>query len=285
MKIVDCLPDRLKVLSKYLDKLQQVRLVANFPIKVKIDGTNFYLSQNGLQKGTCGAVCVDTDEIAYVIKTACQSSVYAFEKQLANGYFTLDDGTRIGVAGNGVCNQDGEIYFSNYTSLCVRFNRCVDGCSSGVGENLLLNNILVVGLPGYGKTTFLRDLAIRCSKQFDAVVLDERGELSQVAGFTSKASCDVLLHLSRCKSAVVALQSLSPQILVLDEVFDIDATWLKSAIDSGVKVYATMHADSFLSAKAFCDKNLLNFDFYVILEQFGGKMAKLYDKSAKYITL
>ena len=56
MKIVDCLPDRLKVLSKYLDKLQQVRLVANFPVKVKIDGANFYLSQNGLQKGTCGAV-------------------------------------------------------------------------------------------------------------------------------------------------------------------------------------------------------------------------------------
>jgi stage III sporulation protein AA len=285
MRLVDCLPTRLKCVSKYLDKLQQLRLVADCPVKLRIDGVNYYLSSCGLQKSSLGAICVTSCEISEFVKTACQNSIYAFEKQIANGYLTLDDGTRIGVAGKGCMASNGDMCFSDYTSVCIRVNRCVAGCSSGVDENLLNSSMLIVGMPGYGKTTFLRDLVVRASANFDVVVLDERGEITLANGFANKSFCDVLLHMDRSYSAPVAVKSLSPEIMACDEVTDKDTCWLRNALQSGVKVYATLHSSSFLSAKCFCDKNALNFDNYVILERFGGKMAKLYNKTGEYITL
>lgn len=285
MKIAECLPPKLQGLVKYLDKLQQIRLVANSPVRLKLDGINMYMGEFGLQNSPCGAVRVVADEIDTFIKTACQNSIYAFQNQLSNGYLTLDDGCRIGVGGRCSSGVDGEICFSSYTSACIRINKHVQLCSSGVSKNDLSSNILVVGLPGYGKTTFLRDLAIRASKVLDVAVLDERGELTLVEGFATQACCDVLLHLERQRAVILALRSLSPEVIVCDEIFDVDAGWLGGAMQSGVNVYASLHSTTFNAAKEFCDRNGLNFDFFVVLEQFGGKMAKLYDKLGNYITL
>ena len=193
MKIAECLPSKLACLLKHLDKLQQIRIVAEAPTKVRLEGSSFYVGENGLQKGRDGAVSFDVNEIAEFVKNACQSSIYAFEKQIANGYLTLEDGTRIGVSGVGGVTDDCDVYFRSYHSVCIRLNRAVSNCSETVGEQMLYSNILVVGLPGYGKTTFLRDLTTRACASFDVVVLDERGELTRVEGFDKNCFCDSLV--------------------------------------------------------------------------------------------
>ena len=135
------------------------------------------------------------------------------------------------------------------------------------------------------KTTFLRDLAIRASKSYDVVVLDDRGELTQVSGGLKNSGCHMLLNINRQHGVGLALQSLAPEIVVCDEIFARDVEWLKASFLSGVKVYATMHAPNFATAFDFCCSNNLKFDFYLILQEFGGKKSKLYDKTGKYVTL
>ncbi len=286
MKITDCLPQQLNMLAGCMDKLQQIRLNANSPVKVKVDGANFYVGANGLQKGVVGALKISGEQIGAFIKKACQNSIYAFERQMSQGFLTLDDGCRIGVSGSGSICDDGQACFSSYSGVCIRINKAAWGCSSGIGdETIACSNILVAGLPGHGKTTFLRDIAARLSSRYDVVVLDERGELSRVDGFEARCCCDVLVGLERSRAVKIALQSLSPEVLICDEIFDSDLPWLKHALQSGVNVCASMHCRDFSGVNDFVSKNGLKFDKYVILEQFGGKMAKLYDKSANYITL
>jgi len=283
--LLDCLPQNLLILTRYMDKLQQIRLVANAPVRVRLDGVSFFVGQEGLQKGVQGAVTVDADQIDAFVKKACQSSVYAFENQIANGYLTLEDGARIGLAGQCQTGTAGQTCFAKFTSVCIRVNRHVDRCSSVVPNDLLFSSILVVGLPGFGKTTFLRDLCLRASKKFDVVVLDERGEISQVSNVTTPFMGDVLLHLNRKQAVGLALKSLSPEVIACDEVTASDVSWLRDALCSGVKVYASLHSGSIDAVNKFCSKNELMFENVVFLEHFGGKSAKLYNNLPNYITL
>lgn len=80
-----------------------------------------------------------------VCQKACNQSVYAYEKMLAQGFFTMSDGCRVGVC--GVMGANG--VFQQYTSVCVRtakYHSCVDVA--------LNNSFIVAGPPRSGKTTF-----------------------------------------------------------------------------------------------------------------------------------
>ena len=141
MKIADCLPAKLLALCRYLDKLDQIRIVANKPVKVSLEGATYYVGKNGLQNGPCDAICVGDEEVGDLVKTACQNSIYAFERQLGNGYLTLDDGSRIGVSGKGFVDKNGQVFFSDYKGVCIRMNRHVVGCSGVVGSDMLSSSV------------------------------------------------------------------------------------------------------------------------------------------------
>ena len=152
-----------------------------------------------------------------------------------------------------------------------------------------INMDLIVGLPGMGKTTLLRDSLRRLSEAGRRVcVVDERSEIA--------AMCDGLpqLEVGPCTDVLDGcgkeaglrwlLRSLSPEVLVTDELSDtLDAQAALEAIRSGVSMLATVHGRDLDSV---CGRNTLYplirdraFERYAVLDVHEvGKMAGIYDR-------
>ncbi|MBO7170497.1 MAG: stage III sporulation protein AA, partial [Clostridia bacterium] len=70
-------------------------------------------------------------------------------------------------------------------------------------------------------------------------VVDTRGELY---GFAEDALVDVLSGYPKAKGTEIAVRTLSPQVLVLDEIGSEEARSLRDIVSLGVRVVATAHA-------------------------------------------
>ena len=108
--------------------------------------------------------------------------------------------------------------------------------------------MLLVGEPGSGKTTLLRSMAreLVCQKKLVSVI-DERREL--FSGSSRRKSpgeaLDVISGIPKGQAVQMALRTLSPQILLLDELGGLDeVTALEQGLFSGVDFIATLHAAS-----------------------------------------
>lgn len=102
--------------------------------------------------------------------------------------------------------------------------------------------MLLVGEPGSGKTTLLRSIARELVRQQKILsVIDERREL--FAGNTHGEALDVLAGLPKGQAVQMALRTLSPQVILLDELGGLDeVTALEQGLFSGVDFIATLHA-------------------------------------------
>lgn len=212
-----------------------MRLRNNCPIKVNIDGAWFYVGAHSLVTLPQHAEKLSENACDEFVKIACNNSVYAYEKMLAEGFFTLDDATRVGVC--GIVGKNG--VFQKYTSLCMRTARQID-CVA----NLPSNSILVAGAPCSGKTTYLRDLAVKLSQRENVVIVDERGELSCCPTFQAKSFCDVFLYADKKYAFEVGVRTMSPDWIVCDELSPQDVTAIPDVLSSGVKLAASIHAET-----------------------------------------
>ena len=95
---------------------------------------------------------------------------------------------------------------------------------------------------GWGKTTLLRSIAREFVRQQKILsVIDERREL--FAGNTHGEALDVLAGLPKGQAVQMALRTLSPQVILLDELGGLDeVTALEQGLFSGVDCVATLHA-------------------------------------------
>lgn len=102
--------------------------------------------------------------------------------------------------------------------------------------------MLLVGEPGSGKTTLLRSIARELVRQQKILsVIDERREL--FAGNAPGEALDVLAGLPKGQAVQMALRTLSPQVILLDELGGLDeVTALEQGLFSGVDFVATLHA-------------------------------------------
>lgn len=232
MNCIECLPEEASRYLNGLDGIREIRLRNGKGVKVNVNGKWFWLGKSALLTTSKNALRFD-DVCEEFVKKACNRSVYAYEKMLADGYFTLADGSRIGVC--GIQSEDG--VFRSYTSLCVRTAHSVN-CVC----NDFRHSVLVAGPPSSGKTTYLRDLACKLSQTQNVVVVDERGELSSCIGFDCRSECDVLKYGSKRYAFQVAVRSLSPDWIVCDELSVDDLCLLPSVAASGVKLAASIHA-------------------------------------------
>ena len=70
------------------------------------------------------------------LKTACADSLYSFQRELSQGFVTVEGGNRIGFCGNGVI-RDGEVETIRYvSSLNIRIAKQVLGCGQALYEKL-----------------------------------------------------------------------------------------------------------------------------------------------------
>jgi len=208
-------------------------------------------------------------------------ALYSCENQMAEGYIPLPGGHRAGVC--GVMRREGDVWrMGEITSVCIRISRCVQGASLTVRPYLLSGcglprRVLLLGAPGCGKTTVLRDAAmwLACDQGLHVAVADEREELFPDA---QGLPMDVLRGTDKAKSFSMLLRAMAPQVIVTDEIGrEEDGYALADAVRCGTGILASAHAANMADARRRPVLARLMaqgaFDRYLLLGRHGGLLS------------
>jgi stage III sporulation protein AA len=195
---------------------------------------------------------VNEQQIEEIFYTLCKGSVHSYQEELAQGYLTLPGGHRVGVGGKylaraGACDGPNTLLQKVYSlNLRIARTRAVT-----LPPSLLeilqghFTGLLVIGEPSSGKTTLLREIARSLAEQNRAVaVVDEREELfpARESGAAAPA-LDCIAGLPKREAVQMALRTLGPQVILLDELGGLDeAAALEQGFFSGVDFVASVHA-------------------------------------------
>ncbi len=244
------LPDNIK------SQAQEIRLRCGRPIMVCGLFGDVFVNDVGRESYilSSSAVKATISDVEDCFKIICGYSVHTHQSSICNGYVTVQGGHRAGIAGTAV-NLNGEINaIREVSSINIRIARQF----KGIAEELLAfissldrKSVIIAGAPSSGKTTVLRDLARLLSSAEGGfqktVIIDEREEIA--ACFNSVPqndvgiSSDVLTGYRKSEGVTIALRSMSPQNIVIDEITTLEeAGKIESGLNSGVNFYLTAHA-------------------------------------------
>ncbi len=188
------------------------------------------------------------DDLSYCLNAATRYSPW-ISSTVRDGFVTALGGHRIGICGECVYDNNMLKTISSATSLCIRVARDYSNVSKDVYREK--GSILIIGMPGSGKTTFLRDLIRKISDNCSGavVVIDERREIfpydSNGFSFPCGQHTDVLTGCEKRSGLEMAIRTMSPSVVALDEITGKDdCSALLNAAWCGVRLIATAHAGS-----------------------------------------
>ena len=188
------------------------------------------------------------DEVEQIAKRLCDGALYAHRDTIASGYITLKGGIRVGISGYAKYEYKSFVGVSDISSLLFRIpghacdfsQELYSAFLQGVGSGML-----IYSPPGAGKTTALRSLALSVGSGRGArrvAVIDERCEFDEedYAG----AEVDILKGYKRRRGIEIATRTMSPEILMIDEIGADDAEGIGAVSKCGIPLIATSHAAS-----------------------------------------
>lgn len=187
-------------------------------------------------------------ELAEVLTRMCRGSLYAYRDKIAEGYITLPGGVRVGICGRARYDGGALVGISDISSLIFRIPTS-DFFDTEALVSLFQGSrsgMLIYSPPGGGKTTALRSLASLIGRGWygeDVVIIDERREFlpEDYIG----CSVDILRGYKRAHGVEIALRTLSPTVMIIDEIGrEQECLALLGLLNSGVRLIATAHADS-----------------------------------------
>ena len=169
--VIRSFPAKLREMLEPLkiSHLEEVRLRADQPLMVVWKGKDYFVTDQGqLSTDQSQSWKVPESLLREAVEAFSSHSLYAYEEELRQGFFTIQGGHRIGVAGKVVL-EHGAVKTMKYLSfLNVRIAHEIRGCADGIlpyiyeadrcEANREIFHTLLISPPRCGKTTLLRDL-------------------------------------------------------------------------------------------------------------------------------
>ena len=234
------------LIAARVDSIMDIRLRSGRPVELTWIGG----------EALCGEALA-AERLRSIAAALMDYSFYARESELSQGFFTLHDGSRVGVCGR-FAGEGEELRLTDVGSLCVRVARPMPGCADEVMPLICQEggprSTLLLSPPGMGKTTLLRDIARQLSQSgLRVAIADERHELAACRGGVPTLDVgprtDVLDGCPRPVAIRQLIRAMAPQVIVADEIGgEGDADALADAGRCGVAIVASAHGDSVESA-------------------------------------
>ena len=208
--------------------LQELRLRLGTPPELVLSSGTWYLSRPAARQ-----------DIDFCVNLASQYSPWSVEST-GEGYLPLTGGHRMGLCGKTIVKDGQVLGFRTLDSLCIRVARDIPGLAPKNAADL--GSILILGAPGWGKTTLLRCVARAVAEKEEVCVVDERQELFP-RGFARGRRMDVLSGCPKASGIEMVLRAMGPSYIAVDEITaraDLRAAVM--AAGCGVGLLATIHA-------------------------------------------
>lgn len=277
------------LLSKVaFEDLQEVRFRCGKPLMLYRAEGGCCIAQDGrvlpVRAGqavrTQQPVLISHEDINALLGGFCENSVYAYQEEICDGFLTIRGGHRVGLCGRCVLT-DGEISnIADISGFNLRIAREFIGCAQSLlpqifCRNQAVANTILLAPPQCGKTTFLRDLTRLLSERFKVSLIDERSEIAAVkdgcAQLDVGMQTDVLDRFPKAAGMLLAVRSLSPEVMVTDELGSReDLAAVKSVLHTGCRIITSMHAESETQLRGEQRELYALFDKAVILTRRNG---------------
>ena len=233
----------------------ELRLRANAPTSLTLRGKNRCFNEDGRFCEVEKAIRADDGEIAECLSLISRSSMYSFGDTIKQGYIPFGEGCRAGLCGQGIVRDGVLTGFSRVYGINLRLKRFIGDCGYEAVRRITekgLRSALVYSPPNKGKTTLLKSIAWLLSngsmgKAYKVAIADERGEL--FVPELQNGLVDAVCGVKKTNAMELLCRSMSPEVLICDELSFEDGAVITEYMGTGVTVIASVHGQTLRELK------------------------------------